>query len=275
MKKTTANVFRRLLMALFLLSFLPAGWFAAEIFLPHVKGVEIGLSNFFTSDNISKSYAPEPNSFALVFSGLLGMLMTVFRRTYAFTKRLIDIVGAVLGLVLSSPLLLLTAILVKLTSPGPVIYSQVRVGKGGRSFKIYKFRTMRIDAEKGTGPVWAAKNDSRLTPIGKFLRKSRIDEIPQFVNVLLGQMSIIGPRPERPMFVNELKAQIADYEKRLTVKPGITGLAQIFHHYDENINDVRKKVKYDILYIKKVSLLTDLGILLRTPGVVLTGEGAK
>jgi exopolysaccharide biosynthesis polyprenyl glycosylphosphotransferase len=280
MKRTMKNnkvsmVFRSSLLALILVSILPVGWLAAQIIWPHVQGMEIMHSNFFTQKNIGKSYAPEPSSFALLLTGLLGMMMTAFRRTYAFTKRLIDIIGATLGLILLSPLLLITALLVKLTSQGPVIYSQVRVGIKGRRFKIYKFRTMKTDAEKTTGPVWASSNDSRLTPIGRFLRKSRIDELPQFINVLMGQMSLIGPRPERPVFVDKLKMQISGYEKRLEVKPGITGLAQVFHHYDENISDVRKKVKYDQLYIKKLCLRTDLGILFRTFGVVLSGEGAK
>lgn len=186
-----------------------------------------------------------------------------------------DIVGAFIGLILLSPLLLLTSLLIKFTSKGPVLYSQVRVGKSGKHFQIYKFRTMRVDAEQVTGPVWAAKNDNRITPIGGILRKSRIDEIPQFVNVLKGDMSLVGPRPERPIFVEQLKTQISDYEKRLDVKPGITGLAQVWHRYDETLEDVRKKIKYDILYIKKACFWTDILILLRTFRVVLTGSGAR
>jgi lipopolysaccharide/colanic/teichoic acid biosynthesis glycosyltransferase len=134
---------------------------------------------------------------------------------------------------------------------------------------------MKPDAEKTTGPVWAVQNDNRLIPCGKFIRKAHIDEIPQFINCLKGEMSIIGPRPERPVFVEKFSKEITDYQKRLAVKPGITGLAQVWHHYDETIQDVRKKIKYDILYIKKMCLWTDVLIMTRTIYVVLTGEGAR
>ena len=223
----------------------------------------------------SRSHAPEPTSLALIGGSLLSMIISFLRRLYALTKRTVDILGSLIGLLCLSPLLLLTAILIKLTSKGPVLYSQVRVGKNGKHFNIYKFRTMKVDAEKHTGPVWATKNDNRLTPIGGILRKSRIDEIPQFVNVLKGDMSLVGPRPERPMFVEQLKKQICDYERRLDVKPGITGLAQVWHRYDETIEDVRKKIKYDVLYIRKACFWTDIRILLRTFRVVFTGAGAR
>ena len=223
----------------------------------------------------SKAKAPEPGTLALFGSGFFGMVMTFLRRTYALAKRLFDIMGAIIGLIVFAPIILLTLLLIKLTSEGPVLYTQTRVGKNGQLFKIYKFRTMRIDAEKYTGPVWAVKNDSRITPIGKFLRKFRIDEIPQFINVLRGEMSIVGPRPERPVFVEQFTGQISDYSKRLNVKPGITGLAQVWHRYDETIQDVKKKVKYDVLYVKKMCVWADLGIILRTFGVMLTAFGAK
>lgn len=225
--------------------------------------------------NESKSHAPEPTTLALIGGSLLSMVISFLRRLYALTKRTVDIIGSLLGLIVLSPLLLFTAVLIKLTSKGPVLYSQVRVGKNGKHFSIYKFRTMKVDAEKNTGPVWASKNDNRLTTIGGVLRKSRIDEIPQFVNVLRGDMSLVGPRPERPIFVEQLKSQICDYEKRLDVKPGITGLAQVWHRYDETVEDVRKKIKYDILYIKKACFWTDIRILLRTFLVVFTGAGAR
>jgi exopolysaccharide biosynthesis polyprenyl glycosylphosphotransferase len=223
----------------------------------------------------SRSHAPEPSSLALVGSGLFSMIISFFRRTYFLAKRAIDIIGSTIALIILAPLLLITAILIKLTSRGPILYTQIRVGKEGKLFNIYKFRTMTVDAEKHTGPVWAAKNDNRLTPIGGFLRKSRIDEIPQFVNVLMGDMSIVGPRPERPLFVEQFKTQICDYEKRLNVKPGITGMAQVWHRYDETIKDVRKKIKYDVLYIKNMCFWTDIRIILRTFLVVATGAGAK
>lgn len=223
----------------------------------------------------SKTSVPEPNTLALFSSGFLTMFIGFFRRTYALTKRAIDITGSVIALVLFSPILVLTALLIKLTSKGPIFYTQTRVGLNGEHFEIYKFRTMKVDAEKATGPVWAAKNDNRLVPCGKFIRKAHIDEIPQFVNVIMGDMSIIGPRPERPVFVEQFKKEIFDYSKRLEVKPGITGLAQVWHHYDDTIDDVRKKIKYDILYIKKMCFWTDVLILARTVRVVLTGAGAR
>ena len=223
----------------------------------------------------SRSRAPEPTTVAMFGSGLLGMVMAFIRRTYAFIKRLFDALAAALMAVVLSPLLMLTAMLVKLTSRGPVLYSQVRVGQYGRLFKIYKFRTMKVDAEKETGPVWAAKNDNRLTVIGGFLRKAHIDELPQLINIFKGEMSLIGPRPERPVFVEKFKEEIPGYEKRLNVKPGITGLAQVWHRYDETIEDVKKKLKYDLLYIRKMCLWADFSIILRTVRVVLTGEGAR
>lgn len=225
--------------------------------------------------NESRSHAPEPTTLALIGGSLLSMIISFLRRLYALTKRIVDIIGSTAGLIILSPLLVFTALLIKLTSKGPILYSQIRVGKNGKHFSIYKFRTMKVDAEKHTGPVWAAKNDNRLTAIGGILRKSRIDEIPQFVNVLKGDMSLVGPRPERPIFVEQLKYQICDYEKRLDVKPGITGLAQVWHRYDETVEDVRKKIKYDILYIKKACFWTDIRILLRTFLVVFTGSGAR
>lgn len=223
----------------------------------------------------SKARAPEPSTVALFGSGFLGMLISFVRRTYAITKRIIDLIGSVIGIVIAAPLMLLTALLIKLTSKGPIFYSQTRVGKDGNHFEIYKFRTMKSDAEKESGPVWAKANDNRLTPIGGFLRKAHIDELPQLFNVLKGEMSIIGPRPERPIFVEQFKQQINNYENRLAIKPGITGLAQVWHRYDETIEDVKKKVKYDILYIKRMCLWADITIALRTVYVILTGKGAR
>ena len=222
-----------------------------------------------------KANAPEPSSLALFGSGLLAMVVSFIRSAYLMAKRLFDIIISIIAVIFLSPLFLITALLIKCSSKGPAIFTQIRVGKEGQHFKIYKFRTMRVDAETISGPVWAKENDPRLIPIGRFLRKSHIDEIPQFINVLKGDMSFIGPRPERPVFVDKFKKEIFDYEKRLQVKPGITGLAQVWHSYDETIADVRKKIKYDILYIKKLCLWTDLLICFRTVRVVLTGEGAR
>lgn len=190
-------------------------------------------------------------------------------------KRVLDILAAAVGLVLSLPLCLLTALAIKLTSKGPVFFCQERTGQDGSTFRLIKFRTMRADAEKDSGPVWAKANDSRVTPIGRFLRLSRIDEIPQFLNILAGQMSFVGPRPERPHFVAQLQQQIPFYPLRHTVKPGLTGWAQVRHPYGASIEDAQEKLRYDLYYIKNVSLLFDLNIMLRTVAVILRGKGAR
>jgi sugar transferase (PEP-CTERM system associated) len=191
------------------------------------------------------------------------------------SKRLLDIVAAVLGLVLSLPLALGTALLIKLTSRGPVFFCQERTGQDGVPFKVIKFRTMRVDAEKESGPVWAQKNDARVTSVGRFLRLSRLDEIPQFLNILAGQMSFVGPRPERPHFVEQLKQSIPFYPLRHTVKPGLTGWAQVRHPYGASIEDAQEKLRYDLYYIKNMGLLFDISIMFRTIAVILRGSGAR
>jgi len=225
--------------------------------------------------SVTKTHAPEPSSFLLILGGIGGIIVSFVRRSFAKIKRVLDLGLAIIGLIIGAPLLILAAIFIKIDSKGPIVYQQNRVGKKGRIFKIYKLRTMRVDAEKGTGAVWAKRNDPRITVIGKFLRKTRIDEIPQLFNVLKGEMSIVGPRPERPEMVTDFKKLICDYEKRLIVKPGITGLSQIYNRYDETIADVRKKVKYDLLYIKKMCLWVEMRILAQTVFVVFTGKGAN
>lgn len=222
-----------------------------------------------------KSRAPEPSTLFLILGGVTGIVVRFVRKSFDKFKRVSDIALSILGLTAASPILLFTAILIKLNSQGPVIYKQNRVGKNGKIFRIYKLRTMRIDAEKNTGAVWAKENDPRITSVGRVLRKTHIDEIPQLINVLRGEMSIVGPRPERPEIVTDLKAIIRDYEKRLQITPGITGLAQVWHKYDETIEDVKKKIKYDLLYIKKRCLIADLRILASTFVVVLNGKGAR
>ncbi len=177
-----------------------------------------------------------------------------------------------IGLLIASPVLIVTGIAIKITSSGPVFYTQVRVGKDGRLFNIIKFRTMHADAEFQTGPVWTKKNDSRITTIGRFLREMHIDELPQLINVLKGDMSTIGPRPERPHFVDMLNNEIQGYTRRLTVKPGITGLAQCYCKYDETITDVRRKLRYDVLYIKNRCWRLDMQIIWRTLSLSLFGE---
>jgi len=188
-------------------------------------------------------------------------------------KRIMDVTVSLIVLIGFLSLWLLVAIIIKLESAGPVLFRQKRVGKDGKIFTIYKFRSMVQHAEKETGPVWAGEKDARVTFFGKIIRKLRIDEIPQFVNVLMNDMSLIGPRPERPFFVDKLKRKIPLYTRRLRMKPGITGWAQIKGGYDTTIESVKKKLEYDLFYIENVSLRMDLKILLNTIYVMLRGKG--
>ena len=176
-------------------------------------------------------------------------------------------------LALASPLMLITMILIKLDSPGPVIYRQERVGLAGRSFMCLKFRSMRSDAEKDGVARWSTKNDSRVTRIGSFLRKTRIDELPQLISVLKGEMSMVGPRPERPSFVAQLREQIPYYDVRHSIKPGVTGWAQVRYSYGASVEDARRKHQFDLYYVKNNSLFLDLIILIETVSVVLFREG--
>jgi lipopolysaccharide/colanic/teichoic acid biosynthesis glycosyltransferase len=205
-------------------------------------------------------------------------------------RRALNVVLAALALIVAAPVMLAIAMLVKLTSPGPVFYTQTRVGidrrhpldvngngrrkvnYGGKLFKIYKFRTMRPSTE--ALQVWASPNDSRITPLGSVLRKYRLDELPQLVNVLRGEMNIVGPRPEQPNIFMQLRGEIDGYDLRQRVLPGITGLAQISHHYDACVDDVRRKLSFDLEYIGRESALEDLRILLRTIPVILFRRGA-
>ena len=189
-------------------------------------------------------------------------------------KRLMDIVVSLFMLVVFSPLLLLIALAIKLNSKGPVLYIQERLGYRGRKFKLWKFRSMVSDAEKESGPVWADKNDHRITSVGGILRKLRLDELPQMFNILRGDMSLVGPRPERDFFVDQLKKKIPYYPLRLKVKPGLTGWAQIKHNYDRSLDDVREKLKYDLYYIENMSLKMDFKIMIATVFVVLGQKGA-
>jgi exopolysaccharide biosynthesis polyprenyl glycosylphosphotransferase len=188
-------------------------------------------------------------------------------------KRLVDISVSIIILTLSSPLWLLVALAVRLESPGNIVYSQERVGINEKRFRMLKFRSMRADAEAKSGPVWAPKDDPRVTRVGRFLRKTRLDEIPQFVNVLKGEMSLVGPRPERPHFVELLSKEIPLYKRRLVVRPGITGWAQIKQGYDTSIDDVRSKVRYDLFYIENMSFRMDIKILLMTVYTMIAGKG--
>ncbi len=182
---------------------------------------------------------------------------------------------AAVGLVVASPLIVLTALAVKLTSPGPVLYRQVRVGLNGELFTVYKFRSMRADAEAATGAVWASKDDPRVTPLGKIIRKIRFDEFPQIANVLKGEMSIVGPRPERPEFVKTLTEKIPYYRQRHCIRPGITGWAQINFKYGDTLEDTVTKLEYDLYYIKNMSPGLDLYIIFHTVKAMLLSRGAQ
>lgn len=188
-------------------------------------------------------------------------------------KRLMDIILSFLLIIITLPATLLASLLIKLDSKGPIFYRQNRSGLNGKVFKIIKFRTMVADAEKLSGPVWSTKGDPRITRVGKFVRKVRLDEIPQALNILKGDMSFVGPRPERPFFVEKLSHEIPLYKRRLKVRPGITGWAQVKHKYDETIEDVKVKLRYDLFYIENMSLRMDFKILFRTIFVVLFGKG--
>ncbi len=190
-------------------------------------------------------------------------------------KRNIDILFAVVGLLCSAPLMLLIAIAVKLGSPGPVLYRQLRVGLGGKPFELLKFRSMRVDAEDGNGAQWAEENDPRIAWPGKFLRKFHLDELPQVINILRGQMSFVGPRPERPAFVIRLAEQIPFYYERHCVRPGLTGWAQIKYTYGASIEDAIRKLEYDLFYLKNMSVLFDCAILFQTVRIVLFGMGGR
>jgi len=193
---------------------------------------------------------------------------------YAVASRVLDLVVASLGLVCSTPLCALVALAIRIDSKGPVLYRQERVGLDGRVFTLIKFRSMRADAEAGSGPVWAQEDDPRMTRVGRWIRQLRIDEIPQLWCVLRDDMALVGPRPERPVFVAELQRQLPHYADRHSVKPGITGWAQINHSYGNSRDDAFLKLQYDLYYLKHRSLALDIAILLRTVKVVALQEGA-
>lgn len=200
-----------------------------------------------------------------------------YRRTALMSalKRMADILLAFIGIIITLPFIPFIVLLVKIDSPGPVFFKQVRVGHFGKEFVLYKFRTMETDAERETGAVWAQENDPRLRPVGRFLRKSRLDEIPQLYNVLNGDMSFVGPRPERPEFVEMLKEQIPFYSKRHFIKPGITGWAQVNYPYGASVEDAYEKLRYDLYYFKHISPLLDTIIILKTIKVVIFANGGR
>jgi lipopolysaccharide/colanic/teichoic acid biosynthesis glycosyltransferase len=208
-------------------------------------------------------------------------------------RRVLNLVVALIGLVVTLPLWILIGVAIKLTSRGPVLYRQVRVGintrasdsqdkdprrvqdLGGRPFQIYKFRTMTVNAEAHTGPVWAKPNDARVTPVGRILREYRLDELPQLINVIRGEMNVVGPRPERPTIFADLREKIPGYHHRQRTKPGITGHAQINLEYDGSVDDVRRKVAYDLEYLERAGFWEDLKIMARTVPVMLFRRGSR
>lgn len=198
-------------------------------------------------------------------------MLSISKIIYIAFKRLMDIFIASIGFLCAFPLIIVIGILIKLESKGSCFYNQIRVGKDGRLFRIYKLRSMHVDAEKG-GPQWAQENDPRVTKIGRYIRKTRIDEIPQLINIIKGDMSVVGPRPEIPYFIEEFKKEIPEYIHRLTVKPGLTGWAQVNGGYELSPRD---KLERDLYYIKNQSILLDIKIILKTIKVVLSGYGAR
>lgn len=190
-------------------------------------------------------------------------------------KRTIDLVGATALAVATLPAMIGVALAVKVSSPGPILIRQTRLTKDGQWFTLYKFRSMRADAEKYSGAVFAGNNDPRVTPLGRFLRKTRLDELPQLINVLRGEMSLVGPRPERPELAGELSRSINGFHRRLGAKAGLTGLAQVVQGYPDDTDGYRKKLAYDRLYISRQGIGLDLWILARTVGVVMNGSGAR
>ncbi len=233
-----------------------------------LSGINVYDAGVFYETIAQKILLEKLDPFTLLFPA--GYSMTRFR---SLLKDSLERVLALTLLVILAIPILVAAVLVRLTSPGPAIYTQPRVGKGGRVFTVYKFRTMVEGAETGTGAMWATKGDSRMTWIGKWLRRTRIDELPQLINVLQGNMAFIGPRPERPEFVEELKKKIPFYHHRHFVKPGLTGWAQVSFPYAASIEDSREKLRYDLYYVKNMSIFFDFLILLATARAVARGAG--
>lgn len=242
----------------------------AELLKCKVKGVNIIDGEMFYERITGKLLVEKIHPSMLIFSD--GFVKS---KTARLVKRTIGFFLACVGLLLLSPLLALIAIAIKLDSRGPVFYTQERVGENEKVFRMYKFRSMRADAEKISGPTWATDDDPRITRAGRFIRKLRIDELPQLINVLKGDMSFVGPRPEREFFTTELEKKIPYYKERFTVKPGITGYAQVLYPYGASEKDALEKLKYDLYYIKNMSLFLDFIVMVKTVKIVLLGRGAR
>jgi sugar transferase (PEP-CTERM system associated) len=191
-----------------------------------------------------------------------------------FLKRVLDLVVSIVCLLISLPIMIMVALAIRIDSRGPIVYRQTRVGRMGKCFEVLKFRSMRVDAEEN-GARWAAENDPRITRVGAFLRKYRLDELPQFINVIRGEMCFVGPRPERPGFVDELRKNIPYYDERHSVRPGITGWAQVQYSYGASLEDAFYKLEYDLFYLKNMSLIFDVAIIFRTMRIVARGRGGR
>ena len=235
-----------------------------------VDGIEVIEGTTFYEMLTGKLLVEKINPSWLIFSE--GFRKSWVRRVM---KRTGDLILSFVMLILLAPILAVVAILIKLDSKGPVFFSQERVGQNRKPYMVHKFRSMVQDAEKKSGPVWAQTNDSRVTRIGKFIRKWRIDEFPQLFNVIKGEMSFVGPRPEREFFVKELEEAIPYYGERFSVKPGVTGWAQVCYSYGASIEDAKEKLNYDLFYIKNMTIFMDLMVIMRTVKTVLFGEGAR
>jgi len=243
---------------------------ANELLKCRADGIEVLDGNSFYEMLVGKLIVEHTNPGWFIFSE--GFRRPIITR---FVKRTLDIVLSLMLLIVLSPLLILVAVLIKLDSRGPMIFSQDRVGKSRRKYLVHKFRSMVDNAEKDSGPVWAADNDARVTRVGQVIRKLRIDEFPQLWNVLKGEMSFVGPRPERDHFVRQLEEIIPYYGVRFSIKPGVTGWAQVSYGYGASVEDAMEKLNYDLFYIKNMSIFMDLMIVLRTIKIVLFGKGAR
>jgi sugar transferase (PEP-CTERM system associated) len=241
-----------------------------ELLQCRLDGVEVIDGNTFIEMLTGKLIVRNLNPGWLIFSD--GFQKSPVQKVL---KRAVDIFFALVLVVLFSTLMAVVAVLIKLDSKGPALFSQQRAGKGRHVYRIFKFRSMMQDAEKATGPIWAGEDDPRITRVGKIIRRLRIDEFPQIWNVLKGDMSFVGPRPEREVFIKELVKQIPYYDARLTVKPGLTGWAQINYPYGASVEDAVEKLNYDLFYIKNMSFMMDVFIVLRTIKIVLLGRGAR
>ena len=238
--------------------------------IKYVNGESVGIK---ISPDMYDSISGQARTNQIYGLPLIEILPEFMPAWEVSVKRLIDILISILVLGVFMPFWLLIGIIIKIDSRGKILYRQERVGREGRQFNIFKFRSMSSDAESETGPVWATEDDPRITRVGKFLRASRMDEIPQFINVLTGDMSLVGPRPERQYFVDRLKKEMPLYTRRLRIRPGITGWAQIKHKYDESLDDVKRKLRYDLFYIENMSLRMDFKIVLSTIKVMISAKG--